>query len=58
MPARAVQVKARPRSTKIHGALVIAAYSIVSGGGNLDSATPLILTAMPLKLMERRRRPI
>jgi hypothetical protein len=43
---------------KIHGALVIAAYSIVSGGGNLDSATPLILTAMPLKLMERRRRPI
>ena len=55
MPARAVQVKAR---RKIHGALVIAAYSIVSRGGNLDSATPLILTAMLLKLMECRRRPI
>jgi hypothetical protein len=38
--------------------LVIAAYSIVSRGGNLNSATPLILTAMLLKLMERRRRPI
>jgi hypothetical protein len=57
MPTRAVQVKARPKIDQ-PGRVVSRAYSIIIRDGNLDSAAPLILTAMLLKLVECRRRPV